>query len=108
MARAHGVVWVLLQRHVGLAAGVEPVGRAHAGAAAWRAPVVRLAHAVAQRPLTPVVGVQRLLHVVRPEDRRHRADLLDPLAVVDRAGALPRRQAALLEQADRVLAEATA
>ena len=84
---------------------VEPVRRARAGAAARRAAVVGLAHAVAQRPLTPVVGVQRLLHEVRPEDRRDRADLLDPLGVVDRAGALPGREAPLLEQPDGVLTQ---
>ena len=69
----------LLQRHVGLAVGVEPVRCAHAGTAARRAAVVGLAHAVAQRPLTPVVGMQRLLDVVGAEHGRHRADLLDPL-----------------------------
>ena len=88
---------------------LSPLADAGARAAARRAAVVGLAHAVAQRPLAPVVGVQRLLDVVRAEDRRDACgSARSTRCLVDRAGALPGRDALLLEQADRVLAQPAA
>src|SRR4051812_44839792 len=99
---------VLVQRHARLAGGREAGTGDRARAAARRAAVVGLADATAQGQLTPVVGVERLLHLVGAEDRRHGADLVDPLALVDRAGLRPGAQALLLQQADRVLAQPVA
>src|SRR5882757_5127803 len=97
----------LVEGDVGLALPVDATGRV-AGTAAHRAVVVRLAQAVAHRQLAPVVGVDVLLQLVRPGDRAGRADLVDPLAVVGRAGLRPRTQAPFLEQPVGVLAQAVA
>src|SRR4051812_9068090 len=99
---------VLVERHARLAGGRQAGAGDRAGAAARGAAVVGLADATAQRQLTPVVGVQRLLDLVGPEHRRDGADLVDPLALVDRAGLGPGAQALLLQQPDGVLAQPAA
>ena len=83
-----------------------PVRGSHAGAAARRAAVVGLAHAVAQRQLRPVVRVQRLLDVVVG------AEAVDTVRIrwihsmwSTAPGLFQVRVARLLEQADRVLAQ---
>src|SRR5205823_13880299 len=94
---------VSVQGGAGLAEAVQPAGGG-ARPAADRASVVRLAEAVAHGELAPVVGVHVLLQLVRPEQRGRRADLVDPLGLVGRAGLPPGRQPLLLQQPDRVLA----
>src|SRR5215207_8168309 len=93
------------ERHLRLAAARQRRCRARAVAAAHGPEVVRLAQAAAHRELAPVARVAGLLDLVRAEDRRGGPDLRDPLRLVDGAGARPRRDALLLEQADGVLAQ---
>src|SRR3954470_14337960 len=95
-------VWRVLQVHLRLAVRGQPSG-GHAVAAARGQ--VRLAQAVAQCQLAPVARVRVLLQLVRAADRRQRSNLRDPFGRIGGAGALPRRDPALLEQPDRVLAQ---
>ena len=99
----------LLQGHVGLALRVEPVApcacRCRRAARRRCRPGARSCAAPAGPSSSGAATPGRSS---RPKSVDDGADLVDPLGLVDRAGVRPRRQAPLLEQADRVLAQPAA
>ena len=85
----------------------QPRSRRGAGTTAWGPAVPGLADAAAQGELAPVVRVQGFLDVVVGARCGHRADLVDPLALVDRTRSLP-AAVVRLDQVVGVLAQAVA